>query len=138
MVHAGGVHQDQEAMVLIPMVISISTACQRPPNYGKTYLSIRVTDMGGPVIRLAWCRCRNNWVDITQPIALMDFLLSWISFPFPFTLSFPISVSFSFSVSFSVPLALLSHPLVIDIPLALALMVRFHRRPPTLWWRPTS
>lgn len=132
-VHAGGVHQDQDAMVLVP--IEILSFCQRPQSCGKTYLSIRVAHMRGPVIRLAWYRCRNNWVDITQPIALMGFLLSWI--PFPLSLPFPLSISFPIPIpiSVSVPLAL-SHPLVIDIPLAL--MVQFHRRPPALWWRPTS
>ena len=89
--------------------------------------------MRRPVVRLAWYRCWNNWVDITQAITVMGFLLSWISFPFPFPLS--LSLSIPFPIPISVPLAL-SHPLVIDIPFTL--MVQFHRRPPTLWWRPTS
>jgi len=88
-------------------------------------MTIRVAHMRRPVVRLAWYRCWNNWMDITQPITLMGFLLSWIPFPFPLTSPIPLSV----------PLAL-SNPLIIDIPLAL--MVQFHRRPPTLWWRPTS
>src|ERR1700722_15434597 len=88
--------------------------------------------MRRPVVRLTWYRCRHNWMDVTDSIALMGLFLSRVPrVPFPF--SFPLS--FSISVSVPVPLAL-THSLVIDIPLAV--MIHFHRRPPTLWWRHTG
>ncbi len=87
-----------------------------------TYLGIWVARMRRPIIRLVWYRCRHDRVDVTHPFALMGLLLPWIPLPLPFSVPVPVPV----------PVAL-AHPLVIDIPFAV--MVQFHRRPPTLCWR---
>jgi hypothetical protein len=117
-VHAGGVHRDQGATALVPMCVFklISTI---PKMQKKAYLSIRVAHMRRPVVWLAWYSCWPNGVNVTHPIALMCLLLPGVPFPLPVPLSIPLPF----------PLAL-THPLVIDI--SLALMIQFHRWPPTL------
>ena len=94
-----------------------------PIRREMTCLGIWVTDMGRPIVRLAWYRCWYDGVDVTGPFTLVGLLLSWISFSFPFSVPVPLSLP--------LPLAG-ANPLEIDI--SFALMIQFHWWAPTLCW----
>ena len=106
MVHAGGVHQDQDAIALIPAY----KAMTRHQGF-----VVQVLEQSGEYT-------------VTQPIDGADALPSLMDL-FPFPLECPFPALALVPDPYLCP-SWLSHPLVIDI--MLALIVQFHCKPPTL------